>query len=121
MNHGAAVKVYTRWMAVPAPEAIKAQLAALQNAADSSNPKTAATRTTFLRNSLMRVPEFRESLAVLKAPAGEEACANEGVWRAAQRCWVATESFPVADTAGVAGPSTGADRPLRCSLGGTLS
>ena len=28
MNHGAAVKVYTRWMAVPAPEAIKAQLAA---------------------------------------------------------------------------------------------
>jgi tetratricopeptide (TPR) repeat protein len=55
------------------PAEIKAQLAALQNAADSSNPKTAATRTTFLRNSLMRVPEFRESLAVLKAPAGEEA------------------------------------------------
>jgi tetratricopeptide (TPR) repeat protein len=55
------------------PAEVKAQLAALQNAADGPNPKTAATRTTFLRNSLMRVPEFRESLAVLKAPAGEEA------------------------------------------------
>ena len=32
-----------------------------------------ATRTTFLRNTLMRVAEFRESLAVLKAAPGEEA------------------------------------------------
>jgi tetratricopeptide (TPR) repeat protein len=55
------------------PPEVKAQLAALQSAADSSNPRTAATRTTFLRNALMRVPEFRESLAILKAPAGEEA------------------------------------------------
>jgi Tfp pilus assembly protein PilF len=55
------------------PAEVKAQLAALQSAADSPNPKAAAVRTTFLRNSLMRVPEFRESLAVLKAPAGEEA------------------------------------------------
>jgi Tfp pilus assembly protein PilF len=55
------------------PAEVKAQLAALQTAADSANPKSAAVRTTFLRNSLMRVPEFRESLAVLKAPAGEEA------------------------------------------------
>lgn len=55
------------------PLEVKAQLAALQSAADGPNPRAAATRTTFLRNTLMRVPEFRESLAVLKAPPGEEA------------------------------------------------
>jgi Tfp pilus assembly protein PilF len=55
------------------PAEVKAQLTALQTAADGPNPRTAATRTTFLRNALMRVPEFRESLAVLKAPPGEEA------------------------------------------------
>jgi tetratricopeptide (TPR) repeat protein len=55
------------------PAEVKAQLSALQTAADGANPKSAAVRTTFLRNALMRVPEFRESLAVLKAPAGEEA------------------------------------------------
>jgi tetratricopeptide (TPR) repeat protein len=55
------------------PAEVKTQLAAVQTAADSPNPRTAATRTTFLRNTLMRVPEFRESLAVLKAPPGEEA------------------------------------------------
>jgi Tfp pilus assembly protein PilF len=55
------------------PPEVKAQLAALQVAADGANVKPAATRTVFLRNTLMRVAEFRESLAVLKAPAGEEA------------------------------------------------
>jgi tetratricopeptide (TPR) repeat protein len=55
------------------PAEVKAQLSAVQVAADGPNPRTAATRTTFLRNTLMRVPEFRESLAVLKAPPGEEA------------------------------------------------
>lgn len=55
------------------PPEVKAQLAALQAAADGANVKPAATRTVFLRNTLMRVAEFRESLAVLKAPAGEEA------------------------------------------------
>jgi tetratricopeptide (TPR) repeat protein len=55
------------------PAEVKAQLAAVQAAANGPNPRTAATRTTFLRNTLMRVPEFRESLAVLKAPPGEEA------------------------------------------------
>jgi tetratricopeptide (TPR) repeat protein len=55
------------------PPEVKEQFAALQTAADGPNPRTAATRTTFLRNTLMRVPEFRESLAVLKAPPGEEA------------------------------------------------
>jgi Tfp pilus assembly protein PilF len=55
------------------PPEVKAQLSALQAAADGTNVRTAATRTVFLRNTLMRVAEFRESLAVLKAPAGEEA------------------------------------------------
>ena len=55
------------------PAEVKAQLSAVQAAADGPNSRTAATRTTFLRNTLMRVPEFRESLAVLKAPPGEEA------------------------------------------------
>jgi Tfp pilus assembly protein PilF len=55
------------------PPEVRAQLSALQAAADGTNVRTAATRTVFLRNTLMRVAEFRESLAVLKAPAGEEA------------------------------------------------
>ena len=55
------------------PPEVKDQFAALQKAADEGNLRAAATRTTFVRNALMRVPEFRESLAVLKAPAGEEA------------------------------------------------
>src|ERR1700753_1637439 len=55
------------------PPEVKAQLAALQSGAEGAKVKPAATRTVFLRNTLMRVAEFRESLAVLKAPAGEEA------------------------------------------------
>jgi tetratricopeptide (TPR) repeat protein len=55
------------------PPEVKDQLTALQTAAAGANPRSAATRTTFLRNTLMRVPEFREDLAVLKAPPGEEA------------------------------------------------
>jgi Tfp pilus assembly protein PilF len=55
------------------PSEVKTQLSAVQAAADGPNPRSAATRTTFLRNTLMRVPEFRESLVVLKAPPGEEA------------------------------------------------
>ncbi|MBS1841685.1 MAG: VCBS repeat-containing protein [Acidobacteria bacterium] len=55
------------------PSEVKDQFAALQAAANGPNPRSAATRTTFLRNTLMRVPEFREELAVLKAPPGEEA------------------------------------------------
>ena len=55
------------------PLEVQQQFAALQAAASSPDPRSAATRTTFLRDTLMRVAEFRESLAVLKAPAGEEA------------------------------------------------
>lgn len=55
-----------------APEA-RQQLAALQTAVASPDPRPAATRTAFLRNVLMRDPGYRQSLAVIKAAAGEEA------------------------------------------------
>ncbi len=55
------------------PVEVQQQLAAVQAAAAGADLHAAATRTTFLRNVLMRVPEFRQSLSVLKAPAGEEA------------------------------------------------
>jgi Tfp pilus assembly protein PilF len=55
------------------PPEVQQQLAAVEAAAAGPDPHAAATRTTFLRNVLMRVPEFRESLAVLKARPGEEA------------------------------------------------
>jgi tetratricopeptide (TPR) repeat protein len=55
------------------PVEVQLQLAALQTAAEGPSPRAAAPRTTFLKNTLMRVPEFRESLGALKAPAGEEA------------------------------------------------
>jgi tetratricopeptide (TPR) repeat protein len=53
------------------PEA-KQQLAALQTVASGADPRAAATRTVFLRNVLMRVPEFRQSLSAIKAPPGDE-------------------------------------------------
>jgi tetratricopeptide (TPR) repeat protein len=55
------------------PPEVQPQLATLQAAAAGTDLRVAATRTTFLRNVLMRVPEFRQSLSVIKAPAGEEA------------------------------------------------
>jgi len=55
------------------PAEVQQQLAALQAAANGPEPRTAATRSIFLRNVLMRVPEFRASLAQLKAQPGDEA------------------------------------------------
>ena len=55
------------------PPEVQQQVAALKAAAASSDPRAAATRTMFLRNVLMRVPDFRQSLAVIKAAPGEEA------------------------------------------------
>ena len=54
------------------PEA-KQQLSELQSTVGGSGARAAATRTVFLKNVLMRVPEYRLSLAALKAPPGEEA------------------------------------------------
>jgi len=55
------------------PAEVQQQLAAVQAAAAGTDLRAAATRTTFLRNVLMRVPEYRQSLSIIKAPAGEEA------------------------------------------------
>ena len=55
-----------------APEA-KQQLVALQAAVSGQDARPAATRTAFLRNVLMRDSNYRQSLAVIKAAAGEEA------------------------------------------------
>jgi len=55
------------------PAEVKQQLAALETAANGPQPTSAATRSIFLKNVLMRVPEFRTSLSQLKAPPGEEA------------------------------------------------
>ena len=55
------------------PQDAKEQLATLKSAAAATPPAAAAVRSVFLRNVLMLVPEFRRSLAVLKAPPGEEA------------------------------------------------
>jgi len=55
------------------PPEVQQQLATVQAAAAGTDLHAAATRTTFLRNVLMRVPEYRQSLSVIRAPAGEEA------------------------------------------------
>jgi Flp pilus assembly protein TadD len=55
------------------PPDVRQQLAALQNAASGPDPKAAATRSIFLRNVLMQVPEFRQSLSAIKPQPGEEA------------------------------------------------
>lgn len=55
------------------PPEVQQQLSSVQAAAAGSDLRAAATRTIFLRNVLMRVPEYRQSLAMVKAPAGEEA------------------------------------------------
>ena len=49
------------------------QLAVVQSAAAGSDLRAAATQTTFLRNVLVRVPEYRLSLKAIKAAPGEEA------------------------------------------------
>ena len=55
------------------PPEVQKQVAALQAAAGGNDLRTAATQTTFLRNVLVRVPEYRQDLNVIKAAPGEEA------------------------------------------------
>jgi tetratricopeptide (TPR) repeat protein len=55
------------------PPEVRRQLARLEAAAAETPPAAAALRSVFLRNVLMQVPEFRQSLAILKAVPGEEA------------------------------------------------
>ena len=69
--HSAVSKIAAQSSAWPAD--IRQQLDALQAAASGPDPKAAATRSIFLRNVLMQVPEFRASLSAIKPQPGEEA------------------------------------------------
>lgn len=55
------------------PEEVRAQVTALDTAAQAGETTAAATRTSFLRNVLVRVPEYRRDLAAIKPQPGEEA------------------------------------------------
>jgi tetratricopeptide (TPR) repeat protein len=55
------------------PPEVQRQLAAVQTAVSGGDLRSAATQTTFLRNVLMRVPDYRLSLRAIKAAPGEEA------------------------------------------------
>ncbi|HZD50245.1 MAG TPA: FG-GAP-like repeat-containing protein [Silvibacterium sp.] len=55
------------------PPEIAEQVTALDAAAVGPDPRAAATRTTFLRNALMQLPDFRQSVAAIKPPPGDEA------------------------------------------------
>jgi hypothetical protein len=67
----AVTKITARSSAWPAE--VQQQVVAVDVAANSGDVRAAATRTTFLRNVLVRVPEYRRSLAAIKPPPGEEA------------------------------------------------
>jgi len=55
------------------PPEVQQQLSQLQTAAAGPDPRSAATRVTFLRNVLVRVPKYRQGLAAIKPPPGDEA------------------------------------------------
>jgi Tfp pilus assembly protein PilF len=55
------------------PEEVQQQLAAAEKAAAGSNSRDATTRVILLRNVLVRVPLYRNSLTAIKAPPGEDA------------------------------------------------
>ncbi|HKG80745.1 MAG TPA: tetratricopeptide repeat protein, partial [Pyrinomonadaceae bacterium] len=55
------------------PDEVREQMIAAKEAANSGDLRGAATRTSFLRNVLMRLPEYRRDLAAIKPPPGEEA------------------------------------------------
>ena len=55
------------------PEEVREQVRAVEAASNSGDLPAAATRTSFLRNVLVRVPEYRRNLAAIKPPPGDEA------------------------------------------------
>lgn len=55
------------------PTEVLDQVTALDQATQSGDLRAAATRTSFLRNVLVRVPAYRTSLVAIKPPPGEEA------------------------------------------------
>ena len=50
------------------PAEVKEQMNALSDAAGGTNPRAAAVRVMYLRNSLARVPDYRKSLNEVKTP-----------------------------------------------------
>jgi len=55
------------------PEEVRTQVTTLDAAAQAGDTAAAATRTSFLRNVLVRVPEYRRDLAAIKPQPGEDA------------------------------------------------
>jgi Tfp pilus assembly protein PilF len=55
------------------PDEVKLQLSAVEVAANGLDSSATATRIVFLRNVLVRVPQYRHDLSELKPPPGEEA------------------------------------------------
>jgi Flp pilus assembly protein TadD len=55
------------------PDEVREQVNALDAAIKNNDLPGTATRTSFLRNVLVRVPEYRRDLAAIKPPPGEEA------------------------------------------------
>jgi tetratricopeptide (TPR) repeat protein len=55
------------------PPEVQEQVNGLAQAASNGDLRNAATRTSFLRNVLVRVPEYRRDLVAIKPPPGEEA------------------------------------------------
>ncbi|MDQ3818679.1 MAG: hypothetical protein M3362_13510, partial [Acidobacteriota bacterium] len=55
------------------PPEVQQQLKALQDAVASGDARAAATRVAFLKNVLVRVPEYRNSLSAVKMQPGEDA------------------------------------------------
>jgi tetratricopeptide (TPR) repeat protein len=62
-----------RRLAASWPPEVLEQLGAAEQAAADPAARAAPLRVTVLRNVLVRLPEYRESLAAIKAPAAEEA------------------------------------------------
>jgi tetratricopeptide (TPR) repeat protein len=55
------------------PPEIKERLVAIEESVASGEMNAAATRTSFLKNVLVQLPEYRQTLAAFKPPPGEEA------------------------------------------------
>lgn len=55
------------------PAEVQQQLGVVQTTAAGPDAREAATRITFLRNVLVRVPQYRRDLGAIKPPPGEEA------------------------------------------------
>src|SRR6185503_10854376 len=68
---GALAKIQARSTTWPAD--VQEQVKRLDDAVRSGDLPAAATRTTFLRNVLRAVPEYRRELGAIKPPPGEEA------------------------------------------------